>query len=607
MLALFFLLTVISNGWLLSKNFLSDYKKNLLANSFILGSITSVSLITVLLFVTHEISHALWIYAGISVFFFLINHKSVGDIRETLDRKNLIHLAVFLLTFLVFEKSFSYDPHNKQFLIASNLYQDFGAHIPFMRYLTFGKNYIPEIPFFGGSGLTYHFMFDFYAGILEYLGLRLDYAINLISTLSFVSFASVMVTFGYRFFKSRAVGVVAIIFMILNSDLSIMNLIGKYGLSFASIYHNNTYPVGNILGLVINENFLNINVLLNQRHLIFALASLILICSSLFASKGKLNGIQTIFLGTIIGLMVFWHVSVSICIFILLFSFGLFFKDLRGVIVRVLLVALVVSAPQFYYIKLHSDNNIVFMPGFMIAKSLSAKNFILFWIWNLGFSIPVVIFGFLAGNNHQRKFFLCFLPIFIVANLFQFSKDMFDNHKFFNVWIVSLNMLAAYGVWSIFNRQNYRFVVIPLVLLLTVSGFLHLVVVKNDVYARITDYKFSSTFSWINKNTKSEEILLTNGEIYDPLSIAGAKIFLGRPRYIYLYGGDPGVRMFDESLVFSGTNKKAIFSVLKSSKIRYIVIYKTGFATNAQKVNTAFMNDNFLKIYENSESTVYKI
>ena len=61
--------------------------------------------------------------------FVLTIKKNMHSIKDTFNIKCLIiYVAVFILSFLLFEKSFSYANHT--FLIQSNLYQDYGAHIP---------------------------------------------------------------------------------------------------------------------------------------------------------------------------------------------------------------------------------------------------------------------------------------------------------------------------------------------------------------------------------------------------------------------------------------------------------------------------------------------
>lgn len=194
-----FLLTVISIGVFVNGKYFPDEEKKLLfPNSFILGSIISIPLIYYLTaYVSRNLTITLWdflIFAAIllpMVFrkFNLSNLKSFSF---------LTFVTIAMLSFLIFDKSFSFDNKTGEFLIASNLYQDLGGHIPYIRSLSIGKNYPFEVPFYSGGKIPYYFMFDFYSSILEKLGLRIDHSLNLLSAISFSSLIFSIVWFGEK-------------------------------------------------------------------------------------------------------------------------------------------------------------------------------------------------------------------------------------------------------------------------------------------------------------------------------------------------------------------------------------------------------------------------
>lgn len=559
MLGFIFLLALFHNGYFIQR---VVFDKRFAAltpiSSFLLGSIFGITLIFLCLLIGQNLLYSLFIYFGISLLILAVSFKkkflTIAGIK--LNRNLLLNLILFCITFFAFQKTFSYTP-DKSFLIASNLYQDFGAHIPFIRYFSSGHS-VMEVPFFAGEGLTYHFMFDFYSGILENLGLRIDIAINLISALSLVFFFNMLFKYSKTLVKSAAAGVLTCVFFILNSDLSFIQIIQKYGVSLVSYYQRNTYIEGNILGFPINGNFLNINAYMNQRHLIFGLLWFLYVVF-IFIARGKkeLNNKEVILLSVAIGIFPFWHLPILISLYLVLTGIWVFFKDLRRDILRVVLLSLIVVIPQLLVIKQHSVGQILFNPGFMVAADFTLKSFSLFWLWNLGVLIPLAILGFIKSNLLLKKVSLAYLGIFISANLFQFSPNMFDNHKFFNAWVISLNILAALGTVYLFKKNGMpRVVSVLAVLLVTLSGTLNLFVLKNDIKTQIPDYRRSDIIRWINSNTNPNAIFLTNGEIYDPIQINGGRTFLGRVHYIYLYGGDATKRINMRETVFRGNDIK---------------------------------------------------
>ena len=72
-------------------------------------------------------------------------------------------------------------------------------------------------------------------------------------------------------------------------------------------------------------------------------------------------------------------------------------------------------------------------------------------MWNLGISIPLLVFGFMKSNWQQRKIFISFCIIRLCKS-FKFSRDAFDNHKFFNVWIILANIYTGWGLVQLYKK-----------------------------------------------------------------------------------------------------------------------------------------------------------
>lgn len=80
-------------------------------------------------------------------------------------------------------------------------------------------------------------------------------------------------------------------------------------------------------------------------------------------------------------------------------------------------------------------------------------NWVRYWFFNLGLAGILLPLAFGVANRHAKKVFLAFLGLFIAANLFQFSADMINNHKFINLWlaisnIYLANLLIKFGAFS---------------------------------------------------------------------------------------------------------------------------------------------------------------
>jgi hypothetical protein len=613
MLAFVFIVVIFLTGLLITGELFKQKNSiTILILSFIFGSIFSVwltYLFTIL--VSGNISMGVNIYIAVALLsFFIFRLKLKNEIIylvKNISRKEaIITFLLFISSLLIFNRSFTYDSNTSQFLISSNLYQDMGAHIPFIRSFSIGSNYPSEVPFFAGTNLIYHFMFDFYTGILERLGLRIDIAYNLLSSISLTLLILVIYKVTKLIFNSVLTGVMSVVLFIFNSDFSFLSFFKQYGFSLSGIWHNSSYELASLFPIAYNP-FLHINVLLNQRHLIFSLIIILSIFYLIINGEREKNR-SFIFLGILIGLLPFWNMFAFISLAIILMMAGLLGMMKKKQAFIALICSAVVSLPQLILLMANSGNSIIFKPGFLISNAFSASNFVLFWIWALGLSAFLVIAGFWISNNKQKKIFIIFLPLFLLPNVFQFAPNMFDNHKFFNIWIIIANAFIAYFLVKMFRKKILlKMLSLMILLLITFSGILNFLVAKNDVYARVPDYGNNSLMSWVKDNLSKKAIILTNGDIYDPISLIGNKIFLTRPHYVFLYGGDFNKRFSERTTVLNGINNTEIKKILNSENIKYVIIYKREIAPNLAPVNNAYLIREFEKIYEDNYGIVYEI
>lgn len=373
-LALFFIVSIYYLGYLLGSFFIPQSKIPRLTIYFLFGSIFSCSFIFITNFLVHNLIASIAIY----FFFFLItaiftfkkNHRKV--LSYLINRQNIVGVFVVFLVFVFFQRTFNYDKVGNFFNIQSNLFQDFGAHISFIRYFSNEGSYLPAVPLSSGENLFYHFMFDFYASILKRMGLRVDYAFNLISALSFVHLFVIMVGLSNLVFKSKIVGYIAGAFLFLGTDLSFLQLVDKYGFSITSWYHHNSYIVGELLGVEMVKSFLSINTYINQRHLIFAL---LFFSSIVFLTyENRLNKIQAkvkICMVLLLGFFSFWHITALISSYFFLLMTALINRKIRKDIIQIVVGSAIITLPQLLVIKLSSVNEILFNPGFLLAPKLS--------------------------------------------------------------------------------------------------------------------------------------------------------------------------------------------------------------------------------------------
>lgn len=603
-----FLALIFLTGLLLSRFFIPDREKKLIIpDVFVLGSIVSVPIIYLgTSYLIGSLSFSIAIYAFFVMIAFLVNIKKIKPSNKNFPH-TLIFILVFIISFLVFKKSFSYDLSTSEFLIASNIYLDYGAHIPFIRSFSLGNNFPFEIPFYANGGGIYYFMFDLFAGILENLGLRIDYAINIISALSLTSLLFYIYSISRGIFKSAIVAMLSMLFFIFPSNFSFFNFIIQKGVSAGlplEIWRNQTYINNAPFDESLVFNFFNMNTFLNQRHLIFGIAFVLFVFFYFWNSK-SLSLKTAVFFGAMIGLSFLWHGMMFIAIMILIL--GMFIVKRQKELLIVIIIASIFSLIQMLLVDISSSGLIAVRFGFLI-ENLTAISFIKFWILNLGIGALLILIGLFLSNRNAKKVFLILSLLFLIPNMLTFSTRFeYDNHKFFNLWIIFMNMFSAYAIFRVLKINNIiKYLSLLLIFVFISSGVVNNLVIKNDIYTRIPDYGKNDLMKTALHRLSPEKMIITNGEIYDPMSLIGKKTFLGRAHYLFVYGEDPSQRISEREQIINGNDGAKRKQILEKYNIKYIVIYKDGFAKNEMNYNKSIIKQ-FKKIYEDKNGIIFEI
>ncbi|MBR5733692.1 MAG: hypothetical protein IKX80_09635, partial [Lachnospiraceae bacterium] len=159
--------------------------------SYILACILSKS--DTPLFLANEITMVFAIIA-IGVGLFIIFRGRIITLRDIFsgvapEEKFMFALIAALFGFLIARSFFV---SHGQLYVGLTVFSDFTPHVSMIRSFSFGQNFPTEYSLFAGEDVKYHFMFQFLAGTLEFLGMRLDWAFNLPSFLSVMSMFSLL-------------------------------------------------------------------------------------------------------------------------------------------------------------------------------------------------------------------------------------------------------------------------------------------------------------------------------------------------------------------------------------------------------------------------------
>jgi hypothetical protein len=248
---------------------------------------------------------------------------------------------------------------------------------------------------------------------------------------------------------------------------------------------------------------------------------------------------------------------------------------MRGVIA----LSAVLSLLPFLYLRslVNMTPSIAFYPGYLVEYPLSAVRILRFWIDNLGFYTVLIPFGFLFAPREAKK--LLAVPLFIlfmVPNIWRFSPDMINNHKFFNFALIVDAMFAAYAIkwlWSKGSglpREALKGCAVLLFFSLVLSGVIDLFPVLNDTKGILVDAPANTAATYFAQKTPSDAVVLNSTWFYHPASLAGRPIFSGYSYFTWSYGYDQVAREKDQLAIFRAPSRADACRLLRIHNIRYV-------------------------------------
>lgn len=245
-------------------------------------------------------------------------------------------------------------------------------------------------------------------------------------------------------------------------------------------------------------------------------------------------------------------------------------------------------------------SDIKFNPGFLVSSNLTLFTFVRFWLYNFGLHIILIPLGFILADTKTKKLFLPLFLIFIVSNIFQFAPLMVDNHQFLNYFLVVGNMFSALVIIHIWEKS--KLAAIPLIILLTFSGFIELFPIKNGDVLQVADYQINPDARFFLQDIPANSVTLNSTFWYHPASIVGRKIFYGPPTYGWARGYNMEGREETVKQIYGAPNKFEACRLLEKYNIGYVELQ------NNHEVfiqpNWQLWNNEFYLIYQNPHSSL---
>lgn len=534
-----------------------------------------------------------------------------------------------------------------QLHIGVSVFSDFSPHIGMIRSFSYGNNFPTAYSHYGGEDIRYHFMFQFLVGNLEFLGLRIDYAFNLPSILSFIGAMQLLYVLAVKVTGRMDAGILSCLFFAFRSSNSLftyLSEIPKGSNIFKTLFDNTAF-----IGYTPNEDWglWNLNVYCNQRHLAFGLCVmfflLILWIEPLYAMMESVRSFHTtltedgthqtislgkgyarlpsilkhIFItkegwrvtdyrlavtsGILLGALSFFHGSVVIGTLLVLFVIAIFSKKrMEFAILAALAVLLSILQSSFFISGTAVSTKFLF--GF-IAENKTVFG-VASYLWRLLGVLPaVLLIALCLSRMTERVLMLAFITPLIFAFTVSLTVDVTVNHKFIMMSCILLGIFAAdLVVWLIDKRDVLvRITAVFLIILLTATGFYDFTTVLRKNYREggiILSMEHPLT-DFVRKNSSSQDLFLTATTYYtiNPLVFGGAMLYQGHQYYAWSAGYDTAYRDEMVRRMYEASTSQELNQLVKLENIRYIVVERANRESVDYVLNEGTIQNTYESVY----------
>ena len=522
--------------------------------------------------------------------------------------------------------------------IGLSVFSDFSTHLSMMRSFSHLGNVPTHYTFFGGTDVKYHFMFQFLCGNLEFLGLRLDLALNIPSILSLVFSYFLLYVLTVKLCGKKAIGMVTLVLYSFRSSSAFFEYV--LSLPEGEVWSTLTNKdICEFIGTTNHEDWglWNLNVYANQRHFSFSLTIMLLVLilmlpafyegciriknyftENKFSIKEYINTSfvtnegwvvkdykSCVFAGLLLGLSGFFNGAVLIGTVIILFFIAaasdrrleyVILAGIAGVLALLQSKCFISSSlftPQFFYGFL-SEPRTLFGTLDYVRRMM-------------GLLPLVLIIQMLRVKTMHRYLMFTFMAPIIFAFTVSLTPDIAVNHKYVMIGIMLLDIYAAAFLVDLFKKKDvlYRAVAVILTISLTITGFFEFIIFsRKNTNERSIAYSYEDDIMrWIWDNTDKDDIFLTAnyfltfGGYGNSMVLSGAQLYNGWEYFSWSAGYDVGERDDLEISIYSASDKESLYADVEKAGVDYIVIDRFNRDSDMYELNEALIKSSYLEVF----------
>lgn len=588
------------------------------------------------------------IYANISAFFFFLTVNALlfwrirkrNSIKPAYSAAHATKAELFffilcglLIIYLMFLTFYVKDG---TLYVGFSVFSDFATHLGMLRSFSYGNNFPTQYSHFAGEDIRYHFMFQFLAGNLEFLGLRLDYAFNIPSILSLLSACCLLYVLAVKIIGKRLGGFLSVLFFLFRCSPSLFRFLAE--LPQGTNVWKSLTEQADFISYTQHEDWglWNLNVYCNQRHFAFSIAVMLFVLLlfmphfyqmyagfrrwqaqevsltdklKCFPKLFLLNKeavlpddpVCSVFIGFLLGGIAFWNGAVLIACLFILFVLALASRHRLDY----LITAVIAVCLSILQAKLFINGNAV-SPSFYFGFLAENRTFwgvieYLLELWGLLFVLNLAYI--FIGSGAKRYLVIAFASPLLLAFTLSLTVDITVNHKYVIIAALLLSIVAAAVITQIWRKRRLgcKLLACLLTFIMTVTGIFDFTVLvrKNRAYVR---YPLDDpAIVWIKENTSSRDIFLTSCYSLHKVVLGGAMLYYGWPYYAWSAGYDTAFREKQVKLMYEAESSDELKALISRNNIRFIIVDNEVRTNSGYVVREDIISQTYMSVYSEGD------
>lgn len=497
----------------------------------------------------------------------------------------LVFLLIFVISAVVLYRSVWFE-NDLGIVITGSNWQDTPLHYEIIESINNG-NFPPQMPYYSGESMSYHYFVDFHTAIIEKTYGFLPKLLPFLNAAFILIFALAVYSLAREHGKRAAV--LATVIATFGWGLSYIGLFSALTSGQFDPATNYMYQYGKLFGLPpILDN------LLQQRPLLVGLPVFAFALALLRKMEDK-N--KVILAGLVTGLLFPFHAVAFICAYAAYFVSLLLNSNYFKRYHLYFLVSAVIALP--FLISSSSSTSITLAP--LWALDFLTDNPVLFYIVNLGvpFLLSLVFITKVKGSFLK----IVFIMLFLAPNLISITPNSWDMYKFFIFAWIPIAVLSGAALAKL--RKSLALVLLLLSVLTTASVIAYNVGTSYQA-ASWDEYNVGM---WVRNNTEEQSVFLTYYFIHSPPTMIGGRLRVASyVNWAYGHGvplDDINKRFNDIDLAYTGSEED-LRQVVETYNITYIYVGREELNEYPGCVSR-FNSVEWLEPVYNESSRVYKV